>query len=295
MSMAKARRALSAVVAAILIASVCAQAPAGPASPQRSDTLETQQDLYARLTASQQQSFDNAMLALKEKRYADALEAERKLLAEMPGDPLLAEYASEAALNIDAPAFAVTQLQSVVKSAPGDWRAALLLVRACGQTANGTCRNEEMEHLANLHHGGVLPAGVASYLVEKVKVGPNTVAIGMFLEPWGRYGAHAMAEVTDDSGKRLQRVFLESADFDQPLFAKENPAAAAKGLRSFSLDGYVDTGTNDLGQRTETHMTYNFYVGEPSYDVLRADLVKIVAGNAKVLSSRTGIPVATGK
>jgi hypothetical protein len=292
MSTPNARYALSAVAAAILVASVYAQAPAPPSAPQQSDTLETQQDLFSRLTAPQQQSFDSAMLALKEKRYADALETEKKLLAVLPGDPLLAEYASEAALNIDAPEFAVTQLQPIVKSTPRDWKAALLLVRACGQTANGTCRNEEMEHLATLHRDGVLPARVLSYLVEKVKVGSNTVAIGMFLEPWGRYGAHAMAEVTDESGKRLQRDFLESADFDQPLFAKENPAAAAKGLRSFSLDGYIDTGTNAQGQQTQTHVTYSFYVGQPSYDVLRADLVKIAAGNAKVLSSRTGIPVA---
>ena len=150
-----------------------------------------------------------------------------------------------------------------------------------------------MEHLANLHRDGVLPARVASYLVERVKVGSNTVAIAMFLEPWGRYGAYAMAELTDGSGKQLERVFLESADFDQALFARENPAAAAKGLRSFSLDGYLDTDTHDQGQHTETHVTYNFYVGQPSYEVLRADLRKIAAGNAKALSSRTGIPVGT--
>ncbi len=292
MSLLSARRALPAVATAILIAAARAQAPATPAPPQQSDTLETQQDLYARLTGSQRQSFDGAMLALKEKRYADELEIDKKLLAEMPGDSLLAEYASEAALNIDAPLVAVAQLQPVVKSAPRDWRAALLLVRACGQTQNASCRAQEMEHIANLHRDGFLPARMANYLVERVKVGTNTVAISMFLQPWGPYGAHAIAEVTDVSGARLQRIFLESADFDQPLFAKQNPAAAAKGLRSFSLDGYVDTGTNEQGQRTQTHLTYNFYVGQPTYDVLRAELVTIAEGNAKILSSRTGIPVA---
>jgi hypothetical protein len=280
--MPKARRALSAVSAAILAAQAYAQAPGALTAPQQSDALETQQDLSARLTAPQHQSFDSAMLAVKEKRYADALDIEKKLLAEIPGDPLLAEYASEAALNIDTPAFVVTQLQPVVKSVPRDWRAALLLVRACAQTANDACRDGEMEHLADLHRDGVLPARVASYLVEKVKVGTNTLAIGIFLEPWGRYGAHAMAELTDESGKRLQRVFLESADFDQPIFAKQNSAAAAKGLRSFSLDGYVDTGTNDQGQHTETHLTYRFYVGQPAYDVLRAEMVRIATGVRKL-------------
>jgi hypothetical protein len=275
-----------------LIAAVQAQAPTAPAAAQLADALETQQDLIPRLTASQQQSFDSAMIALKEKRYADELDIEKKLLAEMPGDPLLAEYASEASLNIDAPEFAVAQLQPVVKLAPRDWRAALLLLRACGQTGNGGCREQEMAHVADLHRDGLIPARLVSYLVERVKSGANTVSISMFFVPWGRYGAHAIAEVTDASGKRLQRIFLESADFDQPLFARQNPAAAAKGLRSFSLDGYFDTGTNVQGQRTQTHATYGFYVGQPSYDVFRAELVRIVAGNAKILSSRTGIPVA---
>jgi hypothetical protein len=67
--------------------------------------------------------------------------------------------------------------------------------------------------------------------------GLDIVAISLFLEPWGHYGAHAEAELTDGNGKRLERIFLESADIDQPLFAKQNPAAAAKGLRAFSLDG----------------------------------------------------------
>lgn len=291
MSIPKARRALSAVAAAILIGPVYAQAPATPAPPQQSATLETQQEFYARLNASQQQSFDSALLALKDKRYADALVIEKKLLAELPGDPVLAEYASEEALNSDAPEFAVAELQPIVQSTPQDWRAALLLVRACGQTANSACRDEEMGHLATLHRDGVLPAGVVSYLVERVKVGSKTVDISMFLEPWGPYGARALAEVRDDSGQRLQRAALESADFDQPLFAKQNPAAAAKGLRSFSLDGYFDTGTNDQGQHTQTHVTYGFFVGQPSYDVLRAELVKVAAGKAPILSDRTNIPV----
>jgi hypothetical protein len=290
MNMPKTHSALSVVAAAILLAPVHAQAPA---PLQQSDTLETQQDFYARLTASQQQVFDSAIAALKQKRYGDALIIEKKLLAEIPGDPVLTEYASEEALNSGDPAFAVTALQPIVKTAARDWRAVLLLVRACGQTSNDACRDEEMAHLADLHRQGVLPASVVQYLVERVKVGSNTLAISMFVEPWGPYGAHAMAEVTDDSGKRLQRIFLESADFDQPLFAKQNPAAAAKGLRSFSLDGYFDTGTNAQGQRTQSHATYNFYAGQPSYDTLRAELVRIVAGNAKILSSRSGIPAAT--
>ena len=112
--------------------------------PQQSDSLETQQDLYARLTAPQRQFFDNAMLALKEKRYADALETEKTLRAEMPGNPLLAEYASEAALNVDAPGFAITQLEPIVKSAPRDWRAA---------AAGPRLRTDREWHLPNRGNG----------------------------------------------------------------------------------------------------------------------------------------------
>ena len=62
-------------------------------------------------------------------------------------------------------------------------------------------------------------------------------------------------------------------------------------MRSFSLDGYQETGLNSQGQRTQTHYTYRFFVGQPSYEILRADFVNVADGKEAVLSSRTNVVV----
>jgi hypothetical protein len=53
----------------------------------------------------------------------------------------------------------------------------------------------------------------------------------------------------------------------------------------------LDTGTNSNDQRTQTHYTYNFFVGQPSYDVVRAEFIKIAGGKATPLSSRENLVV----
>ena len=260
------------------------------ADPQ-ADAVASQNDFYSHLTAADQLLFDTAMLARKEKRFSDAFEIYKQLLRGHSGEPLLMEFASDAALHTDAPQFVVSELSPLVKSRPLDWRAAMLLVHGCAQIGNVECRDEQMSHIATLYNEGVVPTQITSYEIENFKAGTQIVSISIFLAPWGRYGARATADITEADGQRVQRVFLESADSEQPLFAKQNPAAAAQGLRSFSLDGYFLTGTNETGQHTETHITYGFYAGQPSYDVLRAKFANIAAGAVKALSSRTGIPV----
>lgn len=45
------------------------------------------------------------------------------------------------------------------------------------------------------------------------------------------------------------------------------------------------------GQRTQTHYTYFYFVGEPSYDVVREKFFSIAQGKAVPLSARTGLVV----
>ena len=129
--------------------------------------------------------------------------------------------------------------------------------------------------MLELHGRGIIPRNMQQYVVERVKVGENFLLIRTSLEPWGLYKVYALGQVMDAGGKILLRTTLESNDADQPLFAKEHPQEAAKGMRSFSLDSYQETGLNGSGQRTQTHATYKFFVGQPSYAVVREEFVRI--------------------
>lgn len=87
----------------------------------------------------------------------------------------------------------------------------------------------------------------------------------------------------DQSGKQVYRISLESADFDQPNFAKENPDLAAKGLRLFSIDAYGPDIQMANGQTTQDHATFGFYDGKPDYDTYRARVIEIAGGHAAPL------------
>ena len=127
------------------------------------------------------------------------------------------------------------------------------------------------------------------YIVERIAVGQKTLVIYTSLEPWGHYHVYNYAQIFDESGHLELRTTIESDDNDQAIFSRQHPKEAAAGLRSFSLDGYQDSGLNEQKQRTETHFTFKFFVGQPSYDVVRDAFISIANGQVKPVSSRVNI------
>ena len=279
------------VVFAILpiITPKIAFAQASPASPV--SQRESTQDLVVRLNPQQKQKFEDAVKLFGAQHYADALAIYKQLLNELQGDVVLSKFASEAALNSGDPGFALNTLKPLAKADPDDWQVVALLTRACAESGDASCRDFGIAHMLDLHRRGITPPTMRDYVVERVKANGNTLIIRMSLEPWGYYRVYALGQVLDSEGRIFLSATLESSDADQALFAKEHPAEASKGIRSFSLDGYLETGTNSKGQRTQTHYTYRFLVGQPSYAALREDFVQIASGKAIPLSSRTNLVV----
>jgi len=264
-----------------------AQSSANPPVSQREST----QDLVARLNPQQKQRFEDASKSFSAQHYADALAVCKQLLNELEGDAVLSKFASEAALNSGDPGFALTTLKPLAKADPDDWQVVALLTRACAESGDTPCRDSGMAHMLDLHRRGLTPLTLQHYVVERVKANGNTLIIRMSLEPWGYYRVYALGQVLDSDGRIFLRATLESDDAEQALFAKEHPVEASKGIRGFSLDGYLETGTNSNGQRTQTHYTYKFFVGQPSYATLREEFVQIANGKATPLSSRTNLVV----
>lgn len=264
-----------------------AQAPSAASAPHR----ETTQDLIAKLNPQQKQYFDNAGKAYGEHRYADSLAIHQLLLKDFPSDPILLKFASEAALNGGDATFAMKTLKPLVQADLDDWQAAAMLVRACAETGDTVCRDAGMAHMLDLHRRGVTPPKLLEYVVEIVRVGTGSLEIQTSLEPWGRYKVYNHGKLTDASGKLFLTISIESGDFDQPLFAQQHPEVAAKGIRLFSMDGYQETGANANGQRTQTHMTFKFFEGQPSYATVREEFLKVANGKAEAMSNRTGLIV----
>jgi hypothetical protein len=48
---------------------------------------------------------------------------------------------------------------------------------------------------------------------------------------------------------------------------------------------------NSQNQRTQTHYTFEFLIGQPSYDKVRGEFIKVLQGTIKPISSRSGLIV----
>lgn len=252
---------------------------------------ETVPELIARLNPSQKQQFDDARNAFQQQHFADCLGIYKLLLKDFPGDPILLKFASQAAIELGDPRYAADTLKPISQADPDDWQAAVLLVRACAESGDAACRDAQIAHVLQLHKQGITPAQFQEIKVERVKLNEKTLLISTSIVPWGYYKVYALGDLKDNSGKLLMTISLESSDPDQIIFAKEHPDQAAKGVRSFSLDAYQEDGLNSSGQRTQTHLTYKFFTGQPEYATIRQEFIDIAAGKSKPVSSRSGLVV----
>ena len=260
-----------------------------PSPAQSSDAathVESAQELIARLTPDQKQQYDAAVQNFNGQNYADALVHYKALLKELPTDPILLKFSSESALNTGDTTYALNNLKPVAQANPDDWQAAGLLTRAYAESGDKTDRDAGIAHMIELHKRGLTPPHMQQYLLERVVVGNKTVLIFTSLEPWGHYKIYNYAQIYDEEAHLAQRLTLESNDTDQPLFARQHPKEAAGGARLFSIDGYSDSAASNDGQHTETHATYKFFTGQPSYDTVREMFLSIASAKSTPVSSR---------
>jgi len=276
---------MTASLLAVLIRAYC------QASAPTVTHIETREDLDARLTAAQKQQFDAAKKAHVAHQYAEALAGFKALLQDLPGDSLLMKYASDSALQMGDSAYALGVLKPLVLQNFEDWQAVAMLARAAAESGDTHTRDAAMVNLAMLRQHGLTPPNMTEYALERIKVGENAMTIRRYLVPWGPYQVYYIGQVADAKGITFLRITLESSDGDQKLFAREHAKEAAAGLREFTLDAYQETGLSHAGQRTQTHYTYKFFVGQPSYDTVREEFLNVVNGKTPPISSRAGLIV----
>jgi tetratricopeptide (TPR) repeat protein len=253
---------------------------------------ESTADLIGKLSPQQKHQFDAAGEFYNDKQYSEALAIYKQLLGAFPGDAILSKYAGQAALNTGDTGYALNILKPVAQNDPGDWQAVALLTRACAESNDIPCRDSRMTQMRDLQVLGAIPPTVKQYIVERVKIGENSILIRIALEPWGQYNTYASGEVSNSKGEIVFTAAIESNAVEQATFAKEHSDQAAQGFRKFSLDGYQETGVNSQGQRTQTHYTYKFLVERPpSYESIREEFLKIATGKTPAISNRTNLIV----
>jgi hypothetical protein len=199
---------------------------------------------------------------------------------------LVAKLAAESAINTGDRQFALETLKPMEAADANDWQAAALLARVYAESGQKQQRDAEIAHLVDLHKRVASPqiAQLQQFLLERIPTGNGSMRIWYSLEPWGKYQTYIFSRIYDQSGQQIYHITLESADYDQPLFAKQHPDLAAQGIRLFSLDGWGEPQKLPDGGSSFTHATFGFFNGQPSYDDIRERMVQIAEGRSGPMS-----------
>lgn len=260
---------------------IAAQAPISAQTPAAQPAL----------TAEQQQLFATAKQDFGQQHFTDALTKMRALHEQVPSNTTISEATAETALTAGDPQYALSILKPFEGS--GDGYALTFLARAYAETHQNDLRDAEIKTLLALHQTSTDARfkQLQQFLLEQVFTPPGYVDIYYSLTPWSRYNIYAMARVFNAAGKQQFRITLESSDMDQAPWARQHPDLAAKGMRVFSLDGYSEPQPGPNGTSTQTHATYGFLDGQPSYEDLRKRMLTIAAGKNGPMSTTSGIPM----
>ena len=244
------------------------------------------------MTPDQTLDFGVARETFAAGKWAEAYKQLKPIHEAVPGNTLVAKYTSEAAINSGDAAYAQGILTPLLAANPDDWQARSLQARLYAEARNDTARDAQLKQLT-VQHANTTDARfhqLTTVLIERDML-PDGGHMDLFysLQPWSRYNIYEMARIYDAGGKQRLRITLESNDMDQSLWAPKHPDLVAKGERMFSMDGYSDQPATATAQATQTHMTFGFFDGRPSYDTVRDRMIAIASGKGAAQSSTSGI------
>jgi hypothetical protein len=249
-----------------------------PPEPQSTPVLSKPAD---------QDAYDQAKANFSAGHFAEAFATLRTLHDHLADDIDLLRFTCEAALDSNENAYVISALATITATRPGNWQELMLLARAYAQSHDATSRDATLAKLTEEYNSNRHPKlnAINQFLIERIPIPSGRMDIYYALAPWSRYKIYEMARVYNASGQQVQRLTLESSDFDQPLWAKSHPDQAAQGVRMFSLDGYGETQPGPNGTSTQTHSTFGFLDGKPTYDALRDRWITITTGKSGPLST----------
>lgn len=226
---------------------------------------------------------------LKEKKFDEAVADAKTILEKNPESPQANKLVGVVLLDAQKPADALTYFQKALSLDADDASVHELLLQAYAGMGDKAKRDEQRAILRSLHSDGKHPqlAQEQGLMIEMIPVGDKVIQVFEFYEPAGRFHFYYRFNVFDASGKMERFYALESDDADQAMYAQQHPKEAAAGERRFSIDSYEQKKPDSV-----TQGLVGFIDGQPSYDDLRARIVRLVSSE-QAAAPATPAPGAT--
>jgi tetratricopeptide (TPR) repeat protein len=217
-----------------------------------------------------------AVAAFQANDCPSAIKLFRQITASNPADIVAYNMSGNCSLRLkDYPA-AIDAFKHALQIQADEWHNISGLIHTYTLAGMTQERDELQKHIGELERDGKLPDNF-SYVFETFQLANQQVEVSKYPKITGFYGERYRFNVYNKDGTMVFRVALESAELEQPRWAKDHKELAAAGGRKFSLDGYSSEG----------HYTYGFYDGEPEYPELREEVEQVLAGKKTALSHST--------
>ena len=217
-----------------------------------------------------------AVAAFRANDCPSAIKLFRQVTASNPADIVAYNMSGNCSLQLKDYLAAIDAFKHALQIHADEWHNISGLIHAYTLAGMTQERDELQKHIGELERDGKLPDTFA-YVFETFQVANQQVEVSKYPKITGFYGERYRFNVYNKDGTLVFRVALESAELEQPRWAKEHKELAAAGGRRFSLDGYSSEG----------HYTYGFYDGEPEYQKLREEVEQVLTGKKPALSHST--------
>lgn len=219
------------------------------------------------------QAESKVIASLQARDFDDALGGAKAILSADPTSPKANKLVGVVLLDQQKASDSLPYFEKALQLSPDDPTVHGLLLQAYAQSGDKIRRDEQRAILRGFHADGKHPgfAQIPSYLIETIPVGDKVIQATEFYEPSGEFHFYYRFNIFDTTGHIQSFIALESDDSDQALYAQQHPKQAAEGNRRFSLDGYSKSADGNV-----TQSLYAFFDGQPTYDNVRALVVKLV-------------------
>jgi tetratricopeptide (TPR) repeat protein len=216
-----------------------------------------------------EQAFQAGNQLMEARMYCEALRAYRAGLTIDPVEAGLLYNGGLAALQCRDFAVAVDLMSQLKKLDPDDWQVRAKLVQTYQALGKIAERDKERADLFDLRKRGSNQdlSKQAEYCRERFEAGGEKVMAWEYFELTGERAVKYVFDVMNETDDRAKyRISLGSYDLTNNIWHQRTQPAPPPDVRLFHLDGYWENG----------HATYAMLPGEPSYDEVRALVVKIL-------------------
>jgi tetratricopeptide (TPR) repeat protein len=267
-----------AIIALLLAASLVARAQSqpGPAANPPSGAQDASTPPVA------DAELDEGLHYLKANQPEKALADFERVLQSDPDNATANLLAASSALNLYMADVAVAYAEKARQLAPNDWRVDTTLVTAYAAAGKTQQRDAVRAKLVALHASPDAPDAMKAngFLLDLFKLGRYRVEVVQYFQPIGKFHTYYRFLVRNQGGRRVWEYNLQSDDFTQKSWADAHPQEAAAGGRQYSLES--DTG--------DTHTEYRLFSGSPTYDDVRAVVVRLLQERTTPFPTETPKP-----